>query len=69
VFILDVFYNRGSIKVAEIEQNIDSAKGWMMLAHLLKAGLIDDRGDEIYITEVGRELYGKIERISTSSGK
>ena len=69
VFILDVFHNKNSINLSEIERNTDSVQGWMMLARLLKAGLIGERGEELYITEAGREFYEKIERLITSSGK
>ena len=69
VFILDVFYNRNSIKLLEVERNIDSVRGWMMLAHLLKAGLIAERGEELYITKTGQEFHDKIERLAISNGK
>lgn len=69
VFILDVFYNGNSIKLFEVERNIDSVRGWMMLARLLKAGLIAERGEELYITKTGQEFHDKIERLAMSNGK
>ena len=69
VFILDVFYNRNSIKLSEVERNIDSVRGWMMLARLLKAGLVAERGEELHITKTGQEFHDKLERLATSSGK
>jgi len=69
VFILDVLCSRDSIELSEAERNIDSARGWMMLARLLKAGLIATEGEELYITKTGREFHEKIARLVTSSGK
>ena len=69
MFILDAFSSRNSIKLSEVERNIDSVRGWMMLARLLKAGLIAERGEELYITKTGQEFRDKIERLATSSGK
>ncbi len=69
VFILDAFFHRNSIRLSDIEQNIDSATGWMMLARLLKAGLIYEKGEELHITDTGREFYKKIEGLITSSGE
>lgn len=69
VFILDVLYNKNSIKLADVERNIDSVRGWMILARLLKAGLIDESGEELYITKAGQEFYEKIRGLVTPSGK
>jgi len=40
-----------------------------MLARLLKAGLIAERGKELYITKTGQEFHDKIEGLATSNGK
>jgi len=43
-----------------IAENINTPQPWIAVAHLMKAGLVDDNGRSLYLTTLGENLLAEL---------
>lgn len=49
------------VLIDEVVANLDGAGGWLAIARLIKAGLVDEDGRSFYLTPDGEELLSEVQ--------
>jgi hypothetical protein len=51
----------GGVLIDEVAANLDGAEGWLAIARLMKAGLVDENGRSFYLSPEGEHLVKEIQ--------
>jgi hypothetical protein len=51
----------GGVLIDEVVANLDGAEGWLAIARLMKAGLVDENGRSFYLSPEGEHLVKEIQ--------
>lgn len=60
LFILQMASQVDSLPIAEAADNLATGDGWIAVARLLKAGLLDENGKSLYLTTAGEKFLADV---------